>query len=1143
MKKILLVALGALLPFAVSAETAPRTMCLGDSITHFGYTEYYLQLFENLRRPGSGLRYYNAGYSGGCVSTGLANWEHERARIRPDRVFAMFGMNDVLWTTFETNATLSAARKTAVDAALTRYGSDWRTLVDRVRSDGVTNIVLVTPSPYDEYSTKLASERKRNVNDYGLTRAAEIVRTVAAEKGVPVVDIHAAMTDLCRRHPDRGLCGADRVHPPRLGHLFMAFQYLAAERDRPVAAVALAADGKVLRRENAAVDNVRARNGVLAFDYLPKALPLPPLEEFATLKTLWPEAARFNRELLVVAGLDAARRWSLRAEGRELGVFAAADLAAGVNLADLDTPNRRVAARAGEAMAALHDFDRPRRDRACLRRNFESFGIPMTDKAALKAAYDRRLAALKAQKVHWYEWERAASADFLDALDRGPAIAAEEERLYRALAAARPVKCRLSLVPLKDDGSAAADDPLDVLDYEALAARAKSRPTLLFTAAMRDAARRRIAEDPDAKAWWTKFRADVDARRADCPAIPPVGGQWFHWYACPTCGVQLKGETPTRHVCPKCKGAYSGWPYDDAYYFFVHHRLGTLVHDCGLAGALSGDPKYAETVRKVLLGYADAYLTYPRHDNSGPNERNRDAARAFSQILDESVWLIDLLQGYDAVASEIPAADRARIADRVFRPAADIIHAADDQPRHILGNHQCWHFSAYALAALVTGDAARLRESMEGLSGCRYQLETGILSDGFWYEGAWGYHFYTMESLMPYFTALGNLGVPPPARFKMMCDAPFGQLTPDWKLPAMNDSGRVSFSPGTRAEFYEQAWSWWRDPVYAGWLARRPRTTRHYALYGSPLPGTGAPLTLGSRLYEASGISVLRNGGTYVLMDHGPHGGWHGHHDKLNLLVWADGEMFAEDPGCVGYGLPLHWGWYRSSIAHNTLSVDGRQAAADGQLLAFNGSNDVQYVIADAGRIAEGVQVRRATALCGNLLFDYVAATSRDEHLYEWTFHSRGRLETPVATAPVPLKRPDIVCRKKNDAEKLAPKTDPWAWTDACREGPHAGSWRAKWTLPGGKSLALFQRSLPGALRTAEGGAHPPSQSLRVAGNRVRAKSASFATVMLLDGKGAAVVERLPSTDGAVAFAATVDGHRHICRIAPDWSSMSISEE
>ena len=1146
MKTTLLCALGAMLSAnAFSNEVASRTMCLGDSITHFGYTEYYLQLFENLRHPGSGLRYYNAGYSGGHVSTGLANWEHERARIRPDRVFAMFGMNDVLWTTFETNATLSAVRKAAVDGAMDRYRRDYGALVDRVRASGVTNIVLVTPSPYDEYSTKLDSERKRNVNEYGLTKAARIVREVAAEKGVPVVDVHAAMTDLCRKHPDRGLCGADRVHPPRPGHLFMAFQYLAAEKDRPVADIALAADGKVLRQGNAVVDNVRARDGVLAFDYAPKALPLPPLEEYATLKTLWPDAARFNRETLAVAGLSTAHRWSLRAEGRELGVFSAAELAAGVNLADLDTPGRRAAAGAAATMDALHDFDRPRRDRACLRRNFESFGIPMTDKAALKAAYDKRLAALKAQKVHWYEWERAASADFLDALDRGPEIAAEEERLYRALAAVRPVKCRLSLLPVKADGAVAGDDPLDRLDYEALVARATNAPTLLFTAAMRDAARTRIAADPAAKAWWTKFRADVDARMAKRPAIPPVGGQWFHWYACPKCGVHLKGETPTRHVCSKCKGVYSGWPYDDAYYFFIHHELGELVRDCGLAGALSGDPKYADTVRRILLGYADAYLTYPRHDNSGPTEKNRDAARAFSQILDESVWLIDLLQGYDAVASEIPAADRARIAERVFRPASDIIHAVDDQPRHILGNHQCWHFSAYALAALVTGDAARLRESMEGLSGCRYQLETGILSDGFWYEGAWGYHFYTASSLMPYFTALNNLGVQPPARFKKMLDAPFGQLTPDWKLPALNDSGRVSFAPGTRPEYYEQAWAWWRDPVYAGWLALKPRTTLHYTLYGEPLPEKGAPLQLESRLYEASGVSVLRNDGNYVLMDHGPHGGWHGHYDKLNLLVWAQGEMFAEDPGCIGYGLPLHWAWYKNSLSHNTLSVDGRQAAADGRLLAFNGTGDVQYVVADAGSIAKGVQVRRAMALRGNLLFDYVVATSADEHLYEWTFHSRGALKTSVPSSPVPLTRPNIVCRKANDAAVLTRNTDPWAWTEDCRDGVHAGTWNAKWSLKSGRSLALFQRSDAGTLRTATGGAHPPSQSLRVAANRVRAKSASFATVMRLDGKGGdAEVELLPSAaDGAPCFDARIDGRRFVCRIAPDWSSMSVREE
>lgn len=452
-KKTLACLLGAVLSGCAFAGTgASRTMCLGDSITHFGYTEYYLQLFENLRHPGSGLRYYNAGYSGGTVGTGKANYDFECRRIRPDRVCIMFGMNDVLWTTFETNATLSAERKAAVDGAMDRYAKDYRSIVDQVRASGVTNIALVTPSPYDEYSVKLASQRKRNVNEYGLAKAARIVREVAKEKGVPVVDIHAAMTELCRKYPDHGLCGGDRVHPPKLGHLFMAFQHLAGATN-PVADVCLKADGTVVRSDNAAVRNVQAAAGSLAFDYAPRALPFPMLEDYRALVRLWPQAAHFNREMLSVAGLPANTRWTLKADGRILGEFTADALTAGVNLAERDTPNARLALQAAQAMQALHDFDRPRRDRACVRRTFESFKVPMTDKAALMAASDKRLAGLKAMKYPWYDWERDAAASFLSVVGKEQEVLAEEDRLYKAMEAVRPAACRLELVRVQSEAA------------------------------------------------------------------------------------------------------------------------------------------------------------------------------------------------------------------------------------------------------------------------------------------------------------------------------------------------------------------------------------------------------------------------------------------------------------------------------------------------------------------------------------------------------------------------------------------------------------------------------------------------------------------------------------------------------------------
>lgn len=648
------------------------------------------------------------------------------------------------------------------------------------------------------------------------------------------------------------------------------------------------------------------------------------------------------------------------------------------------------------------------------------------------------------------------------------------------------------------------------VDPEVLVERAKQSPMLLYTQEMLPAIQARIATDEDAKAWWNGLRGRVDGALAKDLKVPDDVAQWYHWYSCRKCGAHLTGRTPKVHVCPKCGEEHTGWPYDQSYNFGIHHHCGDMIREAALIGSISGDQKYVDVARRYLLDYARRYRSFPRHDNGGNTEKNRDAGHVFSQILDESVWLIHVVQGYDLIRNVLSEDDRRTICEGLLRPAADLIYRRDDYPRHILGNHQCWHLSAYALAALVLGDVKYVREAQKGLSGWEYQLQTGILSDGCWYEGAWGYHFYTMSSLMPYFTALDNLGEPPPDIFRRMFDPPFGQMTPDGRLPAVNDSARVRFSPGAQAELYERAWTWWRDPVFGWWVSQKPRRSMEYALWGTPVPKGLEVKPPVSCNFEASGFAVLRSRSVlakgvmpdnYVALDYGPHGGWHGHYDKLNLLVWGRGEMWAEDPGCIGYGNPLHWGWYRSSLAHNTLVVDGRnQQEATGRLLSFGEANGFSYVVAEAGDIAPGVRAVRATALVDDVVLDLVWGESKESHRWEWTFHARGALNVSVAQTSVPTVRPKIDTSSRRTIEREGQASDAWQWTTACREGGHEGKWLATWQKKNGARLGLVQRSIPGTLRTAVGSAQPPPETFRIVANRVQGTSAQFETVLTLDG-------------------------------------------
>ena len=65
---------------------------------------------------------------------------------------------------------------------------------------------------------------------------------------------------------------------------------------------------------------------------------------------------------------------------------------------------------------------------------------------------------------------------------------------------------------------------------------------------------------------------------------------------------------------------------------------------------------------------------------------------------------------------------------------------------------------------------------------------------------------------------------------------------------------------------------------------------------------------------------------TWLCLKYGPHGGGHGHPDKNNFVLYARGKVLFPDPGTRPYGSPLHNGWDKITLAHNTLVVDGEVA-------------------------------------------------------------------------------------------------------------------------------------------------------------------------------------------------------------------------
>ena len=402
MRKIFLslAALAALTCFADGAGTAATGdfetwVMLGDSITHGGYSTGYLQLFWDLRHPGNNIVFENHGHTGGYADSGIRILEQDVLKRNPAKVLVMFGMNDVWREQWESAEPGEEEARLRGDA-LRRY----RERMTRIAELVGDRLVVVTPTPYDQYGNVEGNRATPLCNEPGLATIAAIAREIAATNHLKVVELHAPLTAAMKRQPEARFAGEDRVHPREWGHHVMT---------------ALIAEGL---GESPVVEETRlaaAKDGV-AFDYAPKALPFPVSPAYRAAEAFLPITERFNREMLFVEGLGAGE-WELRTDGRLVGVFSADEFAKGVNLATLDTPNQRLVQAAKVKADRLNQIYICQRD--CRMGAREKPGATGYG-AYLKSVYDREK-------------------------ERLPALAAEAERLRAELRALRPAKCRVSV--------------------------------------------------------------------------------------------------------------------------------------------------------------------------------------------------------------------------------------------------------------------------------------------------------------------------------------------------------------------------------------------------------------------------------------------------------------------------------------------------------------------------------------------------------------------------------------------------------------------------------------------------------------------------------------------------------------------------
>ena len=504
-------------------------------------------------------------------------------------------------------------------------------------------------------------------------------------------------------------------------------------------------------------------------------------------------------------------------------------------------------------------------------------------------------------------------------------------------------------------------------------------------------------------------------------AVPTEPGGYYHDYFCPDHGVQLHFDpaSPQHHRCPLDNVIWQGERFDAAWRWFVNNRLAESALRLAVLWRLEGDPAHLAPVIQTLTGYAEQYANYQKVPRTVANP-----GVATYTTLDESVWVLPLAWAFDLVRDQLSAPVREAIAQQLFTPVADHLIA-----HHFGGIHNfaCWHNAAIGTIGVLLDRADLVAFAMESDFGCYNQLQRGVLADGLWFEGSFSYHFYTVYALLTLAKALRHhhdhdLRQRPDLRAMLL--APIQSAYPDWSLPAPNDCWYFTsllsdcchgVPPGPA--FYEIGYAWFDEPRFGEVLQRAyqqgPRDTLDALLWGrDELPNT--PLTLLPSVHlPASGYAILRSTPTtateqcYLLLKYGPHGGGHGHPDKLSLILSAYGQRLSPDLGTPGYGLDLFESWYRQTICHNTVTIDGySQPEATGQINHFQDTGDFQVADAavswtDDGPY-QGVTMRRVILARPDYFLDLFLVEAPDSRRIDWIYRNAGQLQTTLPLTAYP---------------------------------------------------------------------------------------------------------------------------------------------
>jgi len=406
-----------------------------------------------------------------------------------------------------------------------------------------------------------------------------------------------------------------------------------------------------------------------------------------------------------------------------------------------------------------------------------------------------------------------------------------------------------------------------------------------------------------------------------------------------------------------------------AHHSMLSHGTKTLAQ----AWWLTGRRAFAQHAKRILLGYAQRYPDWPRHQPRSAGF----AAKVGSGTLQESWWFRPLPLALDLVrgAGVLSAQEDRQIVEGLLLPVAVTI-----RQHRIEANQQAESNAAIGLGALMAGRWDLVADTISSDGGLRAQWRNDFDADGYSSERDLGYHFAALAPFVELAAAYEAVGIPMfDPEFKRLFDAPVARA-PD----------QVAGGP---AGLYAHAYAHYHDPAYL------PQLRRDFARWSfdslitpvdpDAVAASSAGASLTNSVLESSGYTVLRGGSAQapvaVAVNWGSPSKRNGHAVFDFQALWH-GRALNRQTDRIGYG-------YRQSpfayepIASNTVVVDGARhsmlratpvAMLEGELPA------ARWLSPRTSPLYDGVAWARSAAVVGPTVLVIDQLQSESPRRFDW---------------------------------------------------------------------------------------------------------------------------------------------------------------